>query len=261
MRFILCSILIFSGLTAFGQYSGWVATDRPCATMNPRSIGKKVVQVQTGYAHSVVEETNAKAISNIGETRIRYGILEQLDFNIGAAYTGGNKNGDSEFGLVNYQFNLRYLIYKGKGALPAVGLEVGASQGRIDVFREFENFEARAVLSLSSAVTEKLSITANAILPDPNTMEFTLNAAYAVNERFGVLAEYYPRFLRRSTVENTLAFDLTYINAGAYYNVSRNFQLDIAGFWLSDSGQEYAERGNLSGFQFQLGLTYRTDWR
>lgn len=261
MRFILCSILIFSGLSTFAQYSEWIATDRPCATMNPRSIGKKVVQVQTGYAHSVVKETNAKSISNIGETRIRYGIFEQLDFNFGGSYTGGSNNGNSEFGLVNYQFNLRYLIYNGKGAFPVVGLEVGASRGRIDVFSEFENFEARAVLSLSSTVTDRLSITVNAILPGPNTMAFTLNAAYAVNQRFGVLAEYYPSFLRRNTVENTLIFDLGYVNAGTYYNISRNFQLDIAGFWLSDSGREFEERGNLSGFQFQLGLTYRTDWR
>jgi len=229
--------------------------------MSPQSTGKKVLQIQTGYVHSVLESMGAKSISNGGNTRIRYGILERLDFNFGGAYSGYKNNGKSEFGLVNYQFNLRYLVFKGKGALPAIGIEAGAVRSRMEDFSGFENFEARAVLSLSSAVTDHFSISANAIVPDRNDLDFTINAGYAFNDRLGVLLEYYPNFVRRRTVENTLNFDLSYINAGAYYNISRNFQLDIAGFWLNDAGDDVANQGDLKGFQFQFGLTYRADWR
>ncbi len=261
MRLILCSILIFFWASASAQYSEWITTDRPCATMSPRSIGKKVLQIQQGYTHMAEESQNQTSTLNFGDTKIRYGLLDRLDVNFAGSYAGFSDGGNSEFGLINYQFNLRYLIFPGKGAFPAIGLEAGATRSRGSVFLPFDEVEARAVLSISSAVTDNLAITVNAIAPNPDNLSFTANAAYAVNEKFGVLVEYYPNFIRRQTVENRLGFDVSYINFGAYYNLSRNLQLDIAGFWLNDSGNEVSNQGELKGYQFQIGLTFRKDWR
>ncbi|MCA1762311.1 MAG: hypothetical protein ABR574_09100 [Cryomorphaceae bacterium] len=207
------------------------------------------------------ESRNQTSTLNFGDTKIRYGLLDRLDVNFAGAYAGYSSDGNSEFGLINYQFNLRYLIFPGKGGFPAIGLEAGATRSRGSVFPPFDEVEARAVLSLSSAVTDNLAITVNAIVPDPDNLAFTANVAYAVNEKFGVLAEYYPNLIRRQTFENTLNFDVSYINIGAYYNLSRNFQFDIAGFWLNDSGDEVSSQGELKGYQFQIGLTFRTHWR
>lgn len=257
MRWIIICILFFTVSEGFTQYSEWVATDRPCQTMNPASIGKKVIQMQTGYTNGrTINQANTAY--NTLDTKIRIGVLERGDVSfsmLGGWYPEFENAGSSEGRIDLYTVNARYFIYRGEGAAPSVGAEMGAAFPAMNEYGLEEDVDLRAVLSLSSAVSEKFAITGNIITNSTDNFEFTLNFAYAFSERLGAMAEYWSIF--------GTSFDDNkghYLNVGGYYNLSKNFQLDIASLYMFDYGP-WAESADFHDFQFQFGFTGRIDWR
>ena len=255
MRLIL--LVVFFGVVqvGFGQYSEWVATDRPCQTMNPASIGKKVIQMQTGYTNGRIGGIN-KSNYNIIDTKVRFGVLERGDISFGAVAGWYGVQGEVESTQERidlYTINARYLIYKGEGAAPSVGLEVGVGFP-VEDYELLDDKNFRAVISLSSAVSDNFSINGNIITNRADNLEFTLNFAYAFTERIGAVAEYWVIF--ESNIDQNRG---NYVDIGAYYNISRNFQLDIAMLKMVDQGS--IEERDFSDFQFQVGFTGRLDWR
>ena len=253
--FITCAIAFLSYFSIRAQYSEWVATDRPCQTMNPASIGKKVIQMQTGYTNGRIGG-ESKSNYNIIDTKLRFGVLERGDISFGAVAGWYNVPGDvssTQERIDLYTINARYNIYQGEGAAPSVGAEVGVGFP-VEDYELLDDLNFRAVLSLSSAVSDNFAITANIITNRPENLEFTLNFAYAFTERIGAVAEYWAIF--ESGIDNR---DAGYANFGAYYNLSNNFQLDVAVFNMVDKGDR--EESNFTDLQFQVGFTSRLNWR
>lgn len=255
MRWIIICVILFTASEGFAQYSEWIATDRPCQTMNAASIGKKVIQMQTGYTNGRIGG-ESKSNYNIIDTKIRFGVLEHGDISFGAIAGWYGVQGDVESRQERidlYTINARYNIYEGEGAAPSVGVEVGVGFP-VEDYELLDDQNFRAVLSLSSAVTDDFAITANIITNRPENLEFTLNFAYAFTERIGAIAEYWAIF--------DGSFDINsvgYANFGAYYNLSKNFQLDLAVYNMVDKGDR--EEPNFTDLQFQVGFTGRLDWR
>jgi len=108
--------------------------------------------------------------------------------------------------------------------------------------------------SIGGESKSDIAITANIITNRPDNLEFTLNFAYAFTERIGAIAEYWAIF--ESGIERGRG---GYLNFGGYYNISRNFQLDLAVFNMVDQGT--IEEPNFTDFQIQVGFTGRLDWR
>jgi hypothetical protein len=265
-KLLLSALAIFGFLSVRAQYSEYISTDRPCATMNPVSIGQNVLQMQTGYSLSQFSGGDLKTVSNTFDTKIRYGIFERIDISFQTSGGTIKETGPQDFiinestDLGTYGFNARWLIYKGEGAVPAVGLEMGSRTIRLGDSDKLNHTLLATTLSLSSSFGDHLSGTVNVISVGDNVLEFTLNLAYALNSDLGFIIEYYPRYLMDNLNYNQLYSIGSYLNGGAYYNISKNFQLDIAGFWLVTDGA-LPESLETSGFQFQLGFTGRVDWR
>jgi len=255
MRWIIICILFFTVSEGFAQYSEWVATDRPCQTMNPASIGKKVIQMQTGYTNGRIGG-ESKSNYNIFDTKVRFGVLERGDISFGAIAGWYGVQGDVESRQERidlYTINARYNIFQGEGAAPSVGAEVGVGFP-VEDYELLDDLNFRAVLSLSSAVSDDFAITANIITNRPENLEFTLNFAYAFTERIGALAEYWAIF------DGGMGDSRSgYANFGAYYNLSKNFQVDLAVFNMVDKGDR--EESNFTDLQFQVGFSGRLDWR
>jgi len=255
MRWIIICIALLMVSEGFTQYSEWVATDRPCQTMNPASIGKRVAQMQTGYTNGSIGG-ESKSDYNIIDTKVRFGVLERGDISFGAVAGWYGVQGDVESRQERidlYTINARYNVYQGQSAAPSVGIEVGVGFP-VEDYELLDDQNFRAVLSLSSAVSDDIAITANIITNRPDNLEFTLNFAYAFTERIGAIAEYWAIF--ESGIERGRG---GYLNFGGYYNISRNFQLDLAVFNMVDQGT--IEEPNFTDFQIQVGFTGRLDWR
>ncbi len=114
-------LILSTSLSAFGQYTETINSNRPGASQGAFSVGRQVVQGETGVdfgndTHSLLN-TDADIFGfNLG---LRYGLLiETLELNANIRYqasqvsfTTGNASSEAINGLSNVQLGAKYLVY------------------------------------------------------------------------------------------------------------------------------------------------------
>ena len=276
MRILLLFSLVFLSIQGQAQYSEWLNSDRGGEGNGPFTVGKNTLQIEAGWAYTdqVRKFPNPETASekfrtnqytdNRYETRFRLGITEIFEASAGISYLFAKKK-SYDLPLTNKDDFIEQLdvavrgnLYKGNGAIPAVGLELQVAYVMEDPSRK--DIIMNAVFAFKSSFTEKFSLLANVGTGDD--LLLTLSASYQFTDRFSAFAEYNPQFSGDYFLsEDYFEFAQAFANTGVAYYISRDFQLDMSStFLLHQAG---IEKGyDISDyFGFQVGFTGRMNWR
>lgn len=252
------SILLFvSMLCAFAQETkdiGTIVTDRPDATEASSTVGKGVLQFETGGLYESFEENGVKSENYTYNTMlIRYGILDNLEIRVGWNFeegitsVNGNTLDNVTSGLSPLLLGLKIDIAEENGVMPEIAL-IGHV---FPVFSASADFrpETTAVdfrLSLSNTLSEKSSIGYNIGAQWGNDSPeaaaiYTVAYGYSLSDKFGFYAELYGDLPEDSSANH-------YWDAGFTYLASKDLQFDVYAGTSITAGQDI-----LLG----MGLSYR----
>lgn len=234
------------------QFASRIRTARPSVTMGTYTVGKNVLQWQTGI--QLRERQTEQANSQIFQykTVIRLGILEHWEVSGGVNYQkdqseSGNTRVQHE-GLSAIRLGTRYHFFDGEGFLKA-----GAIQGRFWIPVPDDDFHrpalgGRIMASIGYRLAPKLGLITNAgwrWSGDglPPTSFFSLRFSQLINKQLVLVADYFSPFK---------AFEPDYA-LGIGYHLAPSLKLDIAIGLLGQAGQQ--DR------YIELGFATRMNWR
>ena len=220
-------ILLQTEIESFGQFSNTVSSDRPGQANGAFSVGKNVLQVQTGLEWNRVkfDETSGKFKGFIWPATFRYGIVERIEVRLNTAYS----NYDSDFSGVEYtMIGARANLLDGENG-PAVGvlLDLGINALSSEDFKRDNGFGTLMLIAQHS-ISEKSGITLNFAtswdgLGDHHHWPYVLNFSHSLTDKLGIIIEHYGAF---GTNNPEYKFD-----AGLGYLLNPDLLLDITGGW------------------------------
>jgi len=209
-----------------------LVTDRPDATESSSTVGKGVLQFETGGVYESYENNNIKTENYTYNTMlIRYGILDNIelrlgwDFVEGTTKVNGNKLDDVTSGLSPLLLGMKVDITEESGLMPEIAL-IGhvfpVFSASTDYRPEHTGVDFR--FSLSHTLSEKSSLGYNIGAEWGNdspeaTCVYTLAYGYSITDRFGIYAEVYGDLPEDHSANH-------YWDAGMTYLVSNDLQLD-----------------------------------
>ena len=254
---LLNIMLIASVLFSFSQEIdniGNIVTDRPDATEASSTVGKGVLQFETGGLYESFEENAIKSENFTYNTMlIRYGILENVEFRLGWNFVegittvNGNKLDNVTSGLSPLLLGLKIDIAEENGLMPEIAL-IGHVFPIFSASTDFRP-ETTAIdfrLSLSHTLSEKSSIGYNIGAQWGNDSPeaaaiYTVAYGYSFTDKFGMYTELYGDLPEDSSANH-------FWNAGLTYLASKDLQFDIYAGTSITLGQDL-----LLG----MGLSYR----
>ena len=231
-----------------------LVTDRPDATEASSTVGKGVLQIETGGLYESFKDQNIKSESfTYNTTLIRYGILSNLeirlgwDFVEGITKVNGNKLDDITSGFSPLLIGVKVDIMEEKNGCPEIAL-IGHV---FPVFTASNDYRPESTgvdfrFSMSHTLSEKSSLGYNLggewgnDSPEAAAI-YTLAYGYSLTNTLGIYAEVYGDFPEDNKANH-------YWDAGLTYLVSNDLQLDIYAGTSITKGQDL-----LLG----LGLSYR----
>ena len=243
-----------SGLS-FAQESNSVeplVTDRPDATEGSSTVGKGILQFETGGLYEAFEENNVKTENYTYNTMlVRYGILDNLelrlgwDFVEGVTRLNGNKLDNVISGLSPLLLGMKLDIAEEDGCMPEIAL-----LGHVHpIFSASEDYRPETTgvdfrLALSHTLSEKSSLGYNIGAEWKNDSSeangiYSISYGYSVSEKLGTFAELYGDFPEDSTANH-------YWDAGLTFLVSNNVQLDATVGTSLTEGQDLLVSGGVS---------------
>ena len=251
-------LLLSVSLSTFSQEKnddlGALVTDRPDATEASSTVGKGVLQFETGGLYESFEDNNIKSENYTFNTMlVRYGILDNVEFRLGwdfvegTSKVNGNKLDNVTSGLSPLLLGLKIDIAEENGAMPEIAI-IGhvfpIFSASTDYRPEYTGVDFR--LSLSHTLSDKSSIGYNigAQWGDDSaeaTAIYTVAYGYSFSDEFGMYAELYGDLPEDSSANH-------FWDAGLTYLVSNDLQLDAYFGTSITEGQDL-----LLG----LGLSYR----
>ena len=280
IKLITLVVSLFLFQNSFAQYTDVINSNRPGESMSAFSIGKTVIQLESGLSY-IKEKHNVLDYSANGflvDMNVRYGFFkEQLEtiLEIGYqrdTYTDYNSI-DKRSGLKNSTLGLKYLVYdpfknyeekvniyswkanhrfKWRQLIPAVSAYAGANL----------NFSANPFLSDDENLTNispKLTLISQHIFPDAyvfvtnifldkiSTKYQSLGYIITLTKGFN---EQWSAFLENKAIKGDYYSDGIF-TVGAAYLVNKNFQID-ASFSKNYKDTPYLLYGG-------LGLSWRSD--
>lgn len=256
IKYILITVLLLLTISISSQENefGTIVTDRPDATEASSTVGKGILQFETGGLYESFEENNIKSENFTYNTMlIRYGVLDNLelrlgwDFVEGVTTVNGNKLDNVMSGLSPLLLGMKIDIAEENGPMPEIafiGHVFPVFSASTDYRPEYTGVDFR--LSLSHTLSENSSLGYNIGAqwgddsPEAAAI-YTLAYGYSLTEKFGMYAEVYGDLSEDSSANH-------YWDAGMTYLVCDDLQLDAyIGTSITD-GQDL-----LLG----LGLSYR----
>jgi len=242
---------------SFGQEaseSNPLITDRPDATEASSTVGKGVLQVETGGLYESFKENNIQNENyTFNTTLVRYGILDNLelrlgwDFVEGVTKVNGNKLNNITSGFSPLLLGVKLDILEEKNGWPEIAL-IGHL---FPIFSASSDYRPETTgvdfrFSLSHTLSEKSSIGYNIGAewgndsPEASAI-YTLAYGYSISNKFGMYIELYGDLPEDNKANH-------YWDAGLTYLISNDIQLDTYIGTSITKGQDL-----LLG----LGLSYR----
>jgi len=214
------------------ESSSPLVTDRPDATEASSTVGKGILQIETGGLYESFEENSLKSESfTYNTTLIRYGILDNLelrlgwDFVEGTTTLNGNKLNNVTSGLSPLLLGVKIDIAEEKGAMPEIAL-IGHV---FPIFSASEDYRPETTgvdfrFSMAHTLSENSSIGYNLggqwgnDSPEAAAI-YTLAYGHSLSEKFGFYLELYGDLPEDSSANH-------FWDAGFTYLVSNDLQLD-----------------------------------
>lgn len=248
----LTLLLFFISTVTFAQYAETIGTARPGQAIGPRTLGKKVFQVQSGVTYNAIDDNGYKLTTTALGTVFRYGLFERFDLNAIVVWQNDDYSyppGDAHIsGISNTQVGVRYSITDNDGWIPSLGV-----QGRLllklqDAAYQRMDMGTNLVLATGNKLTESLSLATNwGMLHAGNggdaQFAYVVNLAYGVSDKVGVFVEVYG-----GLNDFTSSYD-----TGFSYLVNSNLQLDFSAGWQGQDG--------VTDWFADAGVSWRFDWR
>ena len=261
---IWLSLVLLVGIKVCAQESETpqpINTDRPGQSINPNTVGNRVLQIQSGYGF--LRETsplvdvdfhNVDVISKLGiSDRFEVSALLQVSsLRIDSDFFVGNEEPDNGFSA--FALSTRGLLMKGDGLKPAIGLEATYITTGVPG-EELRNGNGRFILTFQNELVEKLSFTGNVVYFTNDRTEFTANLGYSITSSIGIFAEYWPIFEARFDGESGLALLDSFMNTGVFWRLGDDFMVDLAGGFRAFAPDFIDE--DAESFYFQVGVTKR----
>lgn len=230
---IVCTENVFAQDEANPEASSQpLITDRPDATEASSTVGKGVLQIETGGLYESFEDNSVQSENyTYNTTLIRYGILDNLEFRLGWDFVegvtkvNGNKLDNITSGFSPLLLGVKIDIAEEKNGMPEIALI-----GHIfPLFSASEDYrpESTAVdfrFSMSHTLNESSSLAYNLGGQWENDSSeaaaiYTVAYGYSLTDKFGMYAELYGDLPEDSSANH-------YWDAGLTYLVSNNLQLD-----------------------------------
>ena len=249
----VCASTLFS-FSQQTQTEKPLVTDRPDATEASSTVGKGVLQFETGGLYESFEENGTQLENYTYNTMlIRYGILDNVEFRLGWNFVegvtkiNGNTLDNVTSGLTPLLLGLKIDITKENGAMPEIAL-VGHV---FPIFSSSTDYKPETTgtdfrLSVSHTLSEKSSLGYNIGSQWGNDSPeaaaiYTLAYGYSFTNKFGFYAELYGDLPEDRSANH-------YWDAGLTYLVNNDLQLDTYFGTSITKGQDL-----LLG----LGISYR----
>lgn len=236
-KYILLGFIVLFSISTFAQeqddrLNNPLATDRPDATEASSTVGKGVLQIETGGFYESFEANSIKQETYTYNTMlIRYGLLDRIEFRIGWDFVEGvTKINDNKLDNVTSGFSpillgVKVDIAEENGALPEIALLLHTNHP----FFAGEDYKTTSTstdfrFSLSHTLSDKSSLAYNLGMSwDGGTTRasylYTLAYGYSITNKIGAYVEVY------GDLPESLSFN-HYWDAGFTYLGSKDLQFD-----------------------------------
>ena len=258
-KYILLSFLLMFGLleSASAQYGSSIRTGRPGQSIGNFTAGKGLFQVQAGQEFGQVINKNADVTFTKAVTQLilRYGLTETfevsslLDFQANETNMGSFSN--TQLGISNAQFGVRYHIIDPDGWIPGIGIQYRLKFNDIlSTDYRLDNVSSKMIIATGNQLAPNWGLTTNLSLDWGNNQlqpqgGYVISLAHSLNQQWGVVAEAYGG-LRPGDL--TYSFDL-----GLSYLVNENLQFDLYG-GLNDVGNM---KNDVVNYFTSIGVSWR----
>ncbi|MFA7326117.1 MAG: transporter [Candidatus Kapaibacterium sp.] len=238
--------LLLATTFAFSQRQTTIDSDRPGQSMSAHTVGKNVLQIQTGFDYtshsndpSYVPRYSFNVFGN--ETNVRFGLLDILEINgtIGyrlynQSYEDKNRKDNNQHGAEFLRVGTRVNIIDHDGLTPAIAASAELILPfETDVYK-FVDYGFRGMVIIKQPITKDWAVTGNiGIFDNPAVLEFfypyTLNTSYSFNDKLSAFIEIYGylnaiEFTENGIIDNG---DINY-DAGVGYLLNNDLLLDFS---------------------------------
>ena len=256
IKFFILTILLGAFQNGISQETtdDTIVTDRPDATEASSTVGKGILQFETGGLYTSFEDNGTKTEDYTYNTMlIRYGILENFELRLGWNFIegitsiNGTKLDNVTSGLTPLLLGMKVDIANEDGAMPEIAL-IGhvfpVFSASTDYRPEYTGIDFR--FSLSHTLSEKSSLGYNIGAQWGNDSPeaaaiYTLAYGYSITKKWGFYAEVYGDMPEDGKANH-------FWDAGFTYLANNNLQFDTY------FGRSFTEGQDIL---IGLGLSYR----
>lgn len=262
MKNLSLKISLFLVMASFSevmaQYAEQIRSGRPGVSIGPFTVGKGVVQNQSGiyFTERHITQAAMRSIDKgaYGISIFRIGILERFEFGTAVSYKDNRITfSDHDNSIRTEGINLlslagRVNLYEGKGLWPALGFQLNTDLTNIS--KEFRNSVTTPRFSFITAQSiGKWRIITNWMIRWPGgsspTYLISFFTDYGITKEWRIFAEHYATASAGNYQPN---FDY-----GITYLVNRDIQLDLQyshGPWYNNQWNQFITAG--IGWRFRL---------
>jgi hypothetical protein len=230
--FIVLLIISNSSFAQKEQTNDALITDRPDATESSSTVGKGILQIETGGIFESFKTNNIKVENYTFNTSlIRYGLLDNLELRLGWDFVQGvskinsKKLNNITSGFSPLLLGIKIDIIEEKGAVPEIAF-IGHIFPLFSASRDYRP-ESTAInfrLSLSHTLSKSSSLGYNIGGEWGNDSPeaagvYSVAYGYSISPKFGIFIELYGDLPEDSSANH-------YWDTGLTYLVNNNFQLD-----------------------------------
>ncbi|PKL79472.1 MAG: hypothetical protein CVV25_07920 [Ignavibacteriae bacterium HGW-Ignavibacteriae-4] len=249
---ILLLFLLTTSL-AFSQRQEGIDSDRPGQSISPLTVGKNVLQVQTGFNYfdkQYYDVLNLNSYSNA--TKIRFGFTENFELNSTVGYRINISDFDEPnrpnlvgSGIDKLKLGARLNILNRVGLTPKVAINAELLFTLDNEVIYFPKNGIEIMASIKQPITDKLALTTNVgflcntVYPN-NYYPYTLNSSYSFSDEIFAFVEIYGHWYSYLSIN---------YNGGIGFNLNNDFLIDIS------SGLEPSEDHN--GWFIDAGVSFR----
>lgn len=232
MRLIITAIIFFTS-SVYAQTAPSIRTGRPGQSINPYTVGDKILQLQTGYQL----DENQIDTSTINNTT-RYGLGEYFEVNLNFDLKSDNANNK---GLDNTQVGVRKsFLSNANGWLTDFASQLRMRmKGHGDFEKSRHSFILTNAFAFKAIGDFSYGININFQTNGEDTYIekfFTLGLSYSLTDQLGIFFEPY---LLKARETSTLS-----VNTGASYTISKNLACDFSfGQDVSDGDNRFLSFG------------------
>ncbi|MDB0011431.1 transporter [Crocinitomicaceae bacterium] len=218
-------LIVFIQQSTNAQFNESIRTGRPGQGTGSFAVGKKVLQMQTGYDIGGNIANNNYQYANIN-TNIRFGILERFEINSAWAYQDEKTLANKLSGLTLSTIGTRLHLLNPTKNLPSIGLQFSAKLPFRTGDYTAKHIDFTSLLSITKNFGKKSSVLLNLVHNQSNNSNtnywnYVINYGYNISDKWGVFIENYTNFTKNH-------FD-NYWDTGFSYLVNNNLQLDVYG--------------------------------